>query len=145
MHWHSPSTGREDEFLASQKIWYSYSYSRATSEEWRWEQGICAGRRQWLGWREKGYAEPRNICHLGKERFQGFLSLFPCLVTDYIKGFREKEDLSWNSQWIREGKDGFSADAGRLLKFLSWGLDIQDVGDREIFSWEDDLSSCKGP
>lgn len=55
-----------------------------------------------LGWREKGCAEPRSICHLGKEILR-FVFLFPCLVTDYLKGFKDKEKTKTYAGIYNEG------------------------------------------
>lgn len=100
--------------LPCQKNWAPYS--GAANEEWRREQGLRAGRRPLSSWNEKDYSLPRTISHLGKERFNRSVFLFPFFTTEPRKGFKDEGDFSWNSQWNdREGKDVFSDEGNRFV------------------------------
>lgn len=79
---------------------------------------VLVGSNGWPGGK-KGCSEPRSVHPLVKEIFHGFVFLFPFLDTEYIKGFRDKEDFC-NSQFNRrEGKEGSSDDGDRFVEFLS--------------------------
>lgn len=73
-----------------------------------------AGKRQLSRWKEKDYSLPRSIHHLGEERFNSSVSLFPFPWRD----FKDEGDFSWYSQWNeREGKKGSPAERDRLVVF----------------------------